>query len=594
MREYHNYQNTILELLKKHPDGLSIKTLSVIIECHRNSAAKNLDLLHSQGRVDLHADGRTKIYTISSRIPFEALNTINSHHLLGVNRNLEIVEIGASFLELLGISDPQPASRNLQEVPFSPFHDPVLLESIRSAVAGREHAQIIESYIKNKPHSFQLKCVPTIFNDRKIGAAILLSPITDTEGLYKIIENVQEQYRILSEIQEEYIVRFYPDGTIIFANKAYCRGIGYSVDTIVGTKHPPVLPDEDAKRLRKHFSSLSPDHPVATIEHRCILPDGSIRWQRWKDRCIFRDGKIAMYHSVGSDITDAKLKEEHLTAKEETLCRFIDEKTAEVREINQQLLSEISRRKKLESGLKESELRYRSIVQSQAELVCRWKPDGKITFVNDAVCTYLGIPREHLIDTNCLAFLPPEDQQRVIAHVPSMTPSNPYSQIRHRMILPDTQEQRWQQWYCTTFFDREGLPVEYQSVGRDITDLIHTEEALQTGLSILDAVFESASEGILVVDESGRILKYNTVLRTMLNQDHGSMVPGNCERLDELFRNTGFNARQLQKLLKLIQSALGADRAGTLRRTSGKTLRWLIKQQCYGERAIRVVWFFPN
>jgi PAS domain-containing protein len=45
-------------------------------------------------------------------------------------------------------------------------------------------------------------------------------------------------------------------------------------------------------------------------------------------------------------------------------------------------------------ALQASEARYRSVVDSQSELICRWRPDGTLTFVNEAYCRYFDKTRE--------------------------------------------------------------------------------------------------------------------------------------------------------------------------------------------------------
>jgi PAS domain S-box-containing protein len=121
----------------------------------------------------------------------------------------------------------------------------------------------------------------------------------------------EERYRNVIEDQTEFICRFRPDGTHVFVNGAYCRYFGKTRKEIVGSRFIPVIPPDDRAALERHFASLTSEHPIDTIEHRIIMPDKSIRWQRWSDRAIFdNDGAIVEYQSVGRDITDRKNAEE--------------------------------------------------------------------------------------------------------------------------------------------------------------------------------------------------------------------------------------------------------------------------------------------
>ena len=77
---------------------------------------------------------------------------------------------------------------------------------------------------------------------------------------------------------------------------------------------------EDREMVARHFSSLTPQHPVEEIDERIIMPDGSTHWQRWSNRAIFnRNGTVIEYQSVGRDITDAKQVEKALSISNKKL-----------------------------------------------------------------------------------------------------------------------------------------------------------------------------------------------------------------------------------------------------------------------------------
>ena len=130
----------------------------------------------------------------------------------------------------------------------------------------------------------------------------------------------EERYRNVVEDQTEFICRFLPDGTHVFANDAYCRYFGVTCNEILGHRFQPKIPAEDQERMKQFFASLTPDHPVDTIEHRIVMPDGTIRWQWWSDRAIFdSSGTIIEYQSVGRDITEQKHDELALHENEQRL-----------------------------------------------------------------------------------------------------------------------------------------------------------------------------------------------------------------------------------------------------------------------------------
>ncbi len=127
------------------------------------------------------------------------------------------------------------------------------------------------------------------------------------------LRNSEQTYRDVVENETELISRFLPDGTHIFVNEAYCRYFNKSRDDIIGKKFFPRIPQEEHRLIRDHFASLTREHPSASHTHRIIMPDGSMRWQRWSDRAIFdKNGRIVEYQSVGWDITETRQMEEAL------------------------------------------------------------------------------------------------------------------------------------------------------------------------------------------------------------------------------------------------------------------------------------------
>jgi PAS domain S-box-containing protein len=150
-----------------------------------------------------------------------------------------------------------------------------------------------------------------------IGGKTLLQAIVRDVGERKRAEDALRKseriYRTVVEDQNELISRFRPDGTQLFVNEAFCQYFKKSREDLIGKKFFPRIPAEDHHQVMEHFASLTKDKPSAIDTHRVIMPDGSIRWQRWSDRAIFdKKGSIVEYQSVGQDITEQKRAEDAL------------------------------------------------------------------------------------------------------------------------------------------------------------------------------------------------------------------------------------------------------------------------------------------
>jgi len=141
----------------------------------------------------------------------------------------------------------------------------------------------------------------------------IVRDISERKRAEDALKKSERIYRTVVEDQTELISRFRPDGTQLFVNEAYCQYFKKSREDLIGKKFFPRIPAEDHHQVREHFASLKKETPSAIDTHRVIMPDGSIRWQRWSDRAIFdKKGSIVEYQSVGQDITEQKRAEDAL------------------------------------------------------------------------------------------------------------------------------------------------------------------------------------------------------------------------------------------------------------------------------------------
>jgi PAS domain S-box-containing protein len=133
------------------------------------------------------------------------------------------------------------------------------------------------------------------------------------------------------------------------------------------------------------------------------------------------------------------------------------------------LIEDIAHRKRAERALRDSEARYRAVVEDMAALVCRFRADGTLTFVNDAYCRYFGKTREELVGHDFFRFIPAEDQAKVKSHYSSLTADSPTIACTHRAVRKDGSI-RWLRWTDRALLDESGAVTGYQSIGRDVTE----------------------------------------------------------------------------------------------------------------------------
>ena len=172
-------------------------------------------------------------------------------------------------------------------------------------------------------------------------------------------------------------------------NEAYCRYFNKSREEIIGKKFKPDIPQRIKNLVEDHFLSLTRENPIATIDHRIIMPDGEIRWQRWSDRAIFNDeGTLVEYQSVGRDITETKHSEEELRVINDELHAAYEQIAATEEELRQNY-DELNKK---EQKLRESEENYRRIVETAYEGIWVLDSQFRIEQVNQSDGRDAGLP----------------------------------------------------------------------------------------------------------------------------------------------------------------------------------------------------------
>jgi PAS domain S-box-containing protein len=293
-------------------------------------------------------------------------------------------------------------------------------------------------------------------------------------------ERLRESEEALRALFENTVLGVYrttPDGTILMANSALVHMLGYESF-------------EELARRNLEEDGFEPEYPRSVFKEQ-----------------IERDGQIVGLESawIRKDGSPLFVCENARVVCDRTGAILYYEGTVE----------DITERKHVEEELKRSEERYRAVVEDQTELICRFLPDGTLTFVNEAYCRYFNKKREELMGKSFMPFILNEDRKRAKRYLAFPTPENPMNTIEHRVVSPEG-EVRWQQWTDRAIFDDHGHIMEFQSVGRDITERKRTEEALRSERDKLKALIDGLNRtgiGIDIVGIDHRILLQNAVLK---------------------------------------------------------------------------------
>ena len=261
-------------------------------------------------------------------------------------------------------------------------------------------------------------------------------------------------------------------------NEAYCKARGQCRDDLVGRTVGDVWGQAQfASIIKPKLDDCFAGH--ATSSEDWFKFDGR------ELRCYqvsynpYRDDTDQVTHAVvvTHDITARKYAEAGMKKANDRLERRVEQRTEALEKANDQLRNEIEERKRAEKALRESEYRYRTVSRDMPAMVCRFLPDGSMTFANLRFRHHFNIGDDPLDGTNIFDFFSDAQRQQMQKGLRRLRPDHP-------MVTYEQQTQSgsgaiiWWQWTDRALFDEKGAAMEYQSVSIDISEKKQVENKL--------------------------------------------------------------------------------------------------------------------
>jgi PAS domain S-box-containing protein len=234
--------------------------------------------------------------------------------------------------------------------------------------------------------------------------------VTDRKRAEAALRDSEERYRTVLEACPDPVIVYDMQGRGIYINPAFTRVFGWTSEEIIGNKLDYV-PPASWPETQKMIDNLLAGEKSPRVESRRYTKEGKIL-----DVSISADSYLNGYGiPVGSvhilrDITGRKQAEEALRKARDELEQRVEERTAELMILNQQLKREIDERKRTEKELKSSEEKYRLLFNYDPNPLFVVDADSaKILDVNQSASSTYQYDRKELLEMCFPDLLEPED-----------------------------------------------------------------------------------------------------------------------------------------------------------------------------------------
>lgn len=249
--------------------------------------------------------------------------------------------------------------------------------------------------------------------------------------------------------------------------------------------------------------------------------EGKIKWTQF----IAKEdlGRLKAFHAKRreSDGNSPSEYEFHFVDKQRNI-KDILVKTALIPGTKKSISSlvDVTARKKVEEALRESEAKYRELVQNANSIIFRMDTQGNITFFNEFAQSFFGYDEDEIIGKNLIGTIVPKSDsagrdlaemiQDLLVH-PDQYATNENENMRMNG------ERVWVVWTNKAIRNKDGNIVEILCVGNDNTERKRAEEAQRESEALFNAFMKHLPALAFMKDADGRYLYFNEACTTFYN-----------------------------------------------------------------------------
>lgn len=397
------------------------------------------------------------------RLAMVANHTSNS--VIVIDKEGFITWVNKGFEQLTGYSLHEVLGRRPESFLAGPDTCKQTLDLIQHALSNKQGFKVeMLNYTKhNQPIWLDVEMLPIKSADGDVTGYITIEmDITQLKmAVSEMIKSQEELQTIVNNIPVDVFIKDLK-GRYTFYNKAFERHFHESFKPYPGFTDFDVFPEADA------CSSMESDEEVITKKETL---------------------------KIEHELEDAASTDTYYTIK--FPLYNIDQQVYGVGGISLQ----ITDRKKMEMKLRESEARYRSIVDDQIEMICRFNKDGTITYANRSMRETFNMG--DVLPIRISDFLPPAQCAEVAAHIKQFF-NDDLSQLPLQRKVQVKGEYRWHEWFAVPLKDEHGNIYEVQSIGHDITD----RKRLEFEQARLDKIVRESYNEIFIFNTTTLALEF--------------------------------------------------------------------------------------
>ncbi len=314
-------------------------------------------------------------------------------------------------------------------------------------------------------------------------------------------ETAVEAVRMAIEDEEPFAAAFLdirmdsgPDG--VWAAEQI-RALDPNIEIVMVTAHNDVGPEEIVSRVPPAGKLLYIRKPFTPEEIKQFAVALGAKWQQ----------------------------ERQLLKIQARLEGHVEERATDLIKTNKQMTREIEERQRAEEGLRESDEKYRTILENIEEGYFEVDLAGNFTYVNDSLCRIAAYNRDELIGMNNRDYATPETAKKMYQVFSKTYQTGEPARIVDYDIFRKDGSTRTLELSASLLANSAGEPVGFRGVVRDVTKRKQAEEALRESEERYRSLFKNNHTVMLLIDpETADIVDANPAACSFYGWGHGELT----------------------------------------------------------------------
>jgi PAS domain S-box-containing protein len=287
--------------------------------------------------------------------------------------------------------------------------------------------------------------------------------ITERKRAEEAMCESEERYRSILENMEEAYYEVDLKGNFTFFNSKTLNRLGYTINELNGMNFRNYMDKENARKVFNAYHSVFlSGKPITGVDWE--LKDKS-------GRRIFVEASVSLRRDDDGDPTGFR-----------------------------GVVRDITERKQAEEALRQSEEKYRTILENMEEAYFETDLKGSFTFFNDSLCKVLGYSRQELMGMHYSVYSTPESAGKASQIFNEILRTGISKTMVNYEIMRKDGDKRVIEASISLMYGSSGEAAGFRGIGRDITERIQAEHAIKESERRYRLLAENLRDVIWVLD----------------------------------------------------------------------------------------------